>query len=421
MDNPQVVVIGAGASGMMSAIAAAQKGASVIILEKKERPGRKIKITGKGRCNITNTKSWEEFSSHLHPNKRFLKKAFYSFSNIDTVKFFEEIGVKCVVERGDRVFPESGSASTVVDALQARMDSLGIEQYYNSPVLRLEVANNRIEKVVTRSRSYVPGVVILATGGLSYPFTGSDGDGYEFAKSMGHSIVECWPSLTALLPKNYSEELEGLTLKNIELSLYVGKDMVQIERGDIDFTNNGVEGSLGYRVSRKAVKALIYGNKCWLSINLKPSVPDSTLEARIIEEIKQLNSSSTTALLRKFMPKQLIDSFLKDNNLPDSLSKIMDNYKFVMELRESLKGWKMEIVSFTSYERAVVTAGGISLNEIYPKTMRSRVVENLFLSGEIIDLDGDTGGYNLQIAFSTGFKAGEESAAYLTLNSKTGV
>ncbi len=421
MDNSQVVVIGAGAAGMMSAIAAAQRGASVIILEKKERPGRKIRITGKGRCNITNTKPWAEFATHLHPNKKFLKQAFYSFSNSDTVSFFEEIGVKCTIERGDRVFPESGSAATVVDALKARMDSLDIKQYYNSPVLELELIDNKIGKVVTSSGSYIPGAVILATGGLSYPLTGSDGDGYEFAKNVGHSIVDCWPSLTALLPKNYYKELEGLTLKNIELSLYVGKDLVQLERGDIDFTNNGIEGSLGFRVSRKAVKALINGNKCYLTINLKPAVADSDLENRIIEEIKQLKSNSITALLRKFMPNQLIYPFIKDNKLPDSLSKITDDYKFAIELRENLKKWEIEIVSFTSYERAVITAGGISLNEIFPKTMKSRIVENLFLCGEIIDLDGDTGGYNLQIAFSTGYKAGEESAAYITLNSKTGI
>lgn len=417
MDKSQVVVIGAGASGMMAAIAAAQKGASVVLLEKRERPGRKIRITGKGRCNITNTKPWAQFSTHIHPNKKFLKQAFYSFSNSDTVSFFEEIGVKCMVERGDRVFPESGSAVTVVEALQTRMDKLGIEQYYNSPVLNLEIVNGRVESVVTRSHSFPAGAVILATGGLSYPLTGSDGDGYEFAKQAGHSIVECWPSLTALLPKNYSLELDGLSLKNIELSLYVGKDIVQLERGDIDFTNNGIEGSLGYKVSRKAVKALINGNKCTLAINIKPAVSDSNLESRIIEEIKGLNSNSISALLRKFMPKQLIYPFIQGNNLPDSLSKIKDHYKFVMELRESLKEWKLEIESFTSYERAVITAGGISLNEIFPKTMKSRVVENLFLCGEIIDLDGDTGGYNLQIAFTTGNKAGEE-AAYLTMSSK---
>lgn len=421
MDNSQVVIIGAGASGMMSAIAAAQKGASVVVLEKKERPGRKVRITGKGRCNITNTKSWADFSTHLHPNQRFLRPAFYSFSNDHTIKFFEEIGVKCVVERGDRVFPQSGSATTVVDALQAKMVSLGVEQHYNTPVLRVDSSNNRVDRVVTSSRTYNPGALIIATGGLSYPLTGSTGDGYKFAESLGHSIVECWPSLTALMPKNYSHELEGITLKNIELSLFIVKDMVQSQRGDIDFTNNGIEGPLGFKVSRKAVKALINGNSCSLIINLKPALSDSKLESRIIKEIKELNSNSTLALLRKFMPKQLIKTFIRDNNLPESLSNIRDSYQFVMDLRESLKSWKLDIVSYTSYERAVVTAGGISLDEIFPKTMKSRIVDNLFFSGEVIDLDGDTGGYNLQIAFSTGFRAGEEAASYLALNSKTGV
>ncbi|MDO9679377.1 MAG: aminoacetone oxidase family FAD-binding enzyme [Bacteroidales bacterium] len=414
MEHREVIVIGAGAAGMMAAITAARGGAKVTLIEKMEKAGRKIRITGKGRCNITNTKSWQEFSTHLHPNSRFLKHAFYSFDNTETVKFFEEIGLKTVIERGDRVFPLSGIASDVVDSLVNEINKLNIKVLYNTNVKDIDLTEGNIRSITAISNgkriSLMADAFIIASGGLSYPLTGSTGDGYKFAEKCGHKITECFPSLTALMPVGYSSELIGLQLKNCEITLIAGKDMVQKEMGDLDFTNNGIEGSIGYKISRKAVKTLISGGKCSVSIDLKPAIDIETLTKRIEKEITELRGPFTSLLLQKLLPSQAIRPFMEMNNLSSDINKLLRSLD-ISGLAEILKNWQMDIDSFTSYERAVITAGGVSLDEIISKNMKSRLVQNLWFAGEIIDLDGDTGGYNLQIAFSTGFLAGKSATA----------
>jgi hypothetical protein len=414
MEHREVIVIGAGAAGMMAAITAARGGAKVTLIEKMEKAGRKIRITGKGRCNITNTKSWQEFSTHLHPNSRFLKHAFYSFDNTETVKFFEEIGLKTVIERGDRVFPLSGIASDVVDSLVNEINKLNIKVLYNTNVKDIDLTEGNIRSITAISNgkriSLMADAFIIASGGLSYPLTGSTGDGYKFAEKCGHKITECFPSLTALMPVGYSSELIGLQLKNCEITLIAGKDMVQKEMGDLDFTNNGIEGSIGYKISRKAVKTLISGGKCSVSIDLKPAIDIETLKKRIEKEITELRGPFTSLLLQKLLPSQAIRPFMEMNNLSSDINKLLRSLD-ISGLAEILKNWQMDIDSFTSYERAVITAGGVSLDEIISKNMKSRLVQNLWFAGEVIDLDGDTGGYNLQIAFSTGFLAGKSATA----------
>lgn len=421
MLSGSVVVIGGGAAGMLAAISAARNGANVTILEKMERLGRKVRITGKGRCNITNTKTWGEFSTHIYPKHNFFKPAFFNFSNSDTVAFFESIGVKTVTERGERVFPLSEKASDVVDALSSELERLGV-----ITLLRTRVTGILTENGVVRELSAItetqtgkkqiilnPLAIIIATGGLSYPATGSDGDGYIFAEKSGHKINECTPSLTALMPAGYNWELEGLRLKNVELTLYIGRDPVQKEMGDLDFTNNGVEGSIGYKISRKAVKAIKSGNRCSLLLDLKPALSNEQLAARITRELNAANGISLKFLLKKLLPEQLISSFIAYSRLDNESISFGRREKTVEKLVKSMKCWAMEVESFTSYERAVITAGGVSLDDIYPKSMQSRVVPNMFFAGEVIDLDGDTGGYNLQIAFSTGYLAGRSAAGYL--------
>jgi hypothetical protein len=414
MEHREVIVIGAGAAGMMAAITAARGGAKVTLIEKMEKAGRKIRITGKGRCNITNTKSWQEFSTHLHPNSRFLKHAFYSFDNTETVKFFEEIGLKTVIERGDRVFPLSGIAADVVDSLVNEINKLNIKVLYNTSVKDIELTEGNIRSITAVSNgkriSLMADAFIIASGGLSYPLTGSTGDGYKFAAKCGHKITECFPSLTALMPVGYSSELIGLQLKNCEITLIAGKDMVQKEMGDLDFTNNGIEGSIGYKISRKAVKTLISGGKCRVSIDLKPAIDIETLKKRIEKEITELRGPFTSLFLQKLLPSQAIRPFMEMNNLSSDINKLLRSLD-ISGLAEILKNWQMDIDSFTSYERAVITAGGVSLDEIISKNMKSRLIKNLWFAGEIIDLDGDTGGYNLQIAFSTGFLAGKSATA----------
>ena len=413
MKKRELIIIGAGAAGMMAAAAAAKNGVSVLILEKMERAGRKIRITGKGRCNITNTKDWNEFSTHIHPNPSFFKHSFFSFSNKETIAFFESIGLKCTIERGDRVYPESQLATDVVDKLAGHLKSAGVEIRYNSIVRDIVYEEGHIKQVVYENGGRLviedAEAVIIATGGLSYPSTGSDGDGYKFADKLGISLKDCHPSLTALkLDFDYSP-LKWLILKNVGLSLFVGKDMVQHEMGELEFTDNGLEGSIGYKVSRRAVRALINGEKVFLVLDLKPAVDKASLSSRLLKDME--TDKNIRRLLRHYMPEQLIETFISAN--PKKLSSLTTpDVRIADEIASFMKEWKMVIKDYTSYERAVITAGGISLDEIVAKKMVSRKYPNLFFAGEVIDLDGDTGGYNLQIAFSTGYTAGRE-AAYL--------
>ncbi|MEA5007012.1 MAG: aminoacetone oxidase family FAD-binding enzyme [Rikenellaceae bacterium] len=413
MKTRELIIVGAGAAGMMAAVAAAKNGVSVLLLEKMEKAGRKIRITGKGRCNITNTKDWNEFSSHIHPNANFFKHSFFAFSNKETISFFESIGLQCLVERGDRVYPESGVASDVVEKLISHLKLLGVEIRYNTIVREILHDGGYIKQVVYESGGKVykedAEAVIIATGGLSYPSTGSDGDGYKFAMNLGISLKECHPSLTALKPDFDYLPLKWLVLKNVELSLFVGKDLVQNEMGELEFTDNGLEGSIGYKVSRRAVKALINGEKVFVVIDLKPGVDKSTLSSRLFKDIEA--DKNIRRLLRHYMPEQLLDTFI--SYMPKRFSSLnVADVKIADEIAAFMKEWKMVVKGYTSYERAVITAGGVSLDEIVAKKMVSRKFPNLFFAGEVIDLDGDTGGYNLQIAFSTGYTAGRE-AAYL--------
>lgn len=408
MIQSQLIVIGGGAAGMFAAAIAAEAGLNVLLLEKNARCGRKIALTGKGRCNLTNTKPWEEFATHIHPKNIFLKNAFYSMSNIKVMEFFERIGLPLTVERGDRVFPQSMRAQDVTDVLLAHLKSLGVKVITEAEVDSIsksecDADGKSLFCVVDKNgRSYTSQSVIVATGGLSYPVTGSTGDGYRFAKELGHKITGCFPSLTAVMPSNYSQQYHGISLKNVELTLFVNGDEVMSQFGDLDFTNGGIEGPIGFKISRKAVYNLINGQKVSVKLDLKPAVSLEQLAGRIKREIDQmapalksrLNTEGAKAissiLLPKLMPKALIIPFVAANN---GIT--------VANLPQKLKNWSFPISSYVGYERCVVTAGGVSLAEISQKTMESKLQKGLYFAGEVIDLDGDTGGYNLQIAFST--------------------
>ena len=407
-----VLVIGAGAAGCIAAIKAAEAGASVALLEKNAKLGRKIMITGKGRCNITNAKKWSEFSSHLHPKPAFLKAAFHNFSNLDTIAFFESIGVETVLTRDDRVFPQTMSAATVVDALAAKLQQAGVKTVFSCEVNHVaKLENGHFEVTFLRDAGgkFASGkaysrTVIVATGGLSYPATGSTGAGYEIAKDFGHTIKKTFPSLTALVPEHYDTRLAGIELLNVMVTLNVGRDVVACEFGDLQFTDGGLEGPLGFKISRKAVWALLNGDKVMVSIDLKPAVSPSLFAERVVREAQQAGVTAANfnrkkeSFLRKFMPQALIEPFVAGNELT------LDN------LATKIKDWRLRIVDYVGYRRAVVTAGGVSLDEIVSKTMHSRNTEGLYFAGEVLDMDADTGGYNLQIAFSTGALAGKSAA-----------
>ena len=419
--NTDILIIGGGAAGLFSAASTILFSKennldlpSVTVVEKMKRCGRKIGITGKGRCNLTNTKGWEDFSIHIHPDKNFFRPAFYEMSNVRTMEFFEKIGLPLVKERGDRVFPASYRASDVTSVLLDYVKSNGVKVVTGFETVKIINRLSRQSSVSVETRFTAESLsgsrigakyLILATGGLSYPSTGSTGSGYIFAKDLGHKIVNCFPSLTALIPNNYSScSLGGISLKNVSVSLIVNGNKVREEFGDLDFTTDGIEGPIGFKISREAVYNLKMGQKVSLSLDLKPAVTYDKLKRRIEKEVSEKRLPMNKLLL-SYLPKSLIDPFMKlqrplnYNNLPDKL-----------------KEWRFVIDSCVGYRRAVVTAGGVDLKEVNTKTMQSKIVEGLYFAGELLNLDADTGGYNLQIAFSTGALAAKSIVREIATN-----
>ena len=396
---------------MMAAIRAAEMlgdGSRIALFDKNDRLGRKIYLTGKGHCNLTNRRSWEEFAPHIHPNQGFLKQAFRAFSNEALIRFFEEeLHVQTVTLQGQRVYPASLVAGDVARALERRIRELGVVVHYGTAVGSLaELADFA--------------GIIIATGGKSYPVTGSTGDGYRFAEEAGHTVTTTFPSETALRPRDYDPGLPGLEMKNVGLQLYVDHTLVESDQGDFSFTDDGLESGIAYHLSRRAVWALVNGQRVDIILDLKPALTEEQLVNRMkraeqaggFRSREHFSASGTKSraaqpvpsALETFalLPKALINPFLRAHP-----GLTTDN------LPAALKRWIFPITDYKGYDRAVVTAGGVSLKEIVPKTMASRLRPGLYFCGEVLDLDGDTGGYNLQIAFSTGALAGISAARYL--------
>lgn len=460
----EIIVIGGGASGLMAAYAAARTSveagsdARVLLLEKMPRVGRKIMITGKGRCNFTNLKEWNEFSAHIQSKANFVKSAFYNFTSADAIDFFEGYGMRSVVERGDRAFPASYHASDAVDTLVRAVQRYGVSIQTECEVRSVSVSADGF-KVEYEGGTHICRKLILATGGLSYPGTGSTGDGYGWAQSLGHSLRPCFPSLTAVVPRGYKLDdeivsefkghihrssplsefgrmLNGIQLKNVGVVLEIEGSEAASETGDLDFTDGGIEGPIGFQVSRKAVKAIINGSRVALSVDLKPGVELDEVTARVKslwDEISRdprsrglKDREKCRILLGKLMPWDLIPAFLESN--PEIItvekSRSAGRYRGQVQystkvwvnlnaIARALKSWRFEIAGFVGYERSVVTAGGVNTDEFIAKTMESRLVPGLYLCGELLDIDSDTGGYNLQTAFSTGYLAGQSAAKAL--------
>lgn len=409
MNETQTLIIGGGAAGLMAAYGAASKGSKVVLLEKMPRPGRKIMITGKGRCNFTNVKPWEEFKLHIHPKCDFLRPAFRNLTPEALIAFFERYGMSCVVERGDRAFPESHRSSDVVDALVRAAEGAGATLRCGVSVTNILRQGETFIVNCADGSSWRCSKLIITTGGLSYPTTGSTGDGYAWASNFGHKITPRFPSLTALKPRDYVAPAESISLKNVELSSYIDGCLAQSEFGDLDFTNGGIEGPLGFRLSRKCVKALTNGSKVRLSIDLKPAVPVVELAERVAALWKEVGEDPRSkgrsfetrflVLVGKLLPREVIPMFMR--NFPRLTPE---------KLPSALKAWSLDIGGYVGYERCVVTAGGVNLDEVDRKTLQSRLCPGLYLAGEILDLDADTGGYNLHIAFSTGYLAGTSAS-----------
>lgn len=476
-----IIVVGGGAAGLMAAVGAAQvlsesaQGGTVTVLEKMPKAGRKVMITGKGRCNFTNLKDWTDFSAHIRTDVNFVSPAWHNLTPQGMVDFLKQYGLRSVVERGDRAYPASHMAGDVVDTLLRACTLNGVKVVTDCEVKTIDVTPRGFsldcvqttrkqvrerEELTIEPVEYNCKKLVIATGGLSYPGTGSTGDGYLWAEELGHEVDACFPSLTALVPVGYKEAsalageikqafrgrtvygkakerkiaplpawypkfekhiervtplsdlgelFNGNSLENVQLSLSVGGNLVQQEFGDVEFTDGGLEGPLGFMVSRKAVKALIDGQKVAVSLDLKPAVELEKLDADVHEKWEDVIHDERSKgqsfqrlfriMLGKLIPWNLTLAFLKTNPQVS-----------VDSLAATLKDWRMDIAGFVGFERCVITAGGISTAQVVAKTLESKKQPGLYFAGEVLDMDCDTGGYNLQAAFSTGYLAGQSAA-----------
>ena len=408
-----VIVIGAGAAGMMAAGAAARSGRRVLLIEKMDKSGRKVRITGKGRCNVTNARPAEEFAAQVRTNAEFLGQAFAEFNNRAAIRFFEKAGVKLDIERGERVFPKSGKAWDIANALLEYCYENGVKIIYNTRVTEIMTLGDKVFGVryINRrgfERKEECPQVIVATGGVSYPATGSTGDGYTFAADLGHTVEPVRPSLTPLVSSHAQiRYLDKVLLRNVRATLYIDNEPVREEFGELGFSERGIEGAVALRMSRDAVDALIDGKGVGLMVDLKPGLTEEMLRERIARERAEMGPEEVfSELLRKLVPKALVIPLSEEvgAHSKNYIRKITPEQ--IERLVKLLKGMVFPISDYAPFEYAVVTAGGVSCEDVNRYTMESLKVKGLYFAGEVLDLDANTGGYNLQIAFSTGRLAG---------------
>ncbi len=402
----KVAVIGGGAAGLMAAYAAAKNGNDVTVFEKNSRPARKVMITGKGRCNVTNNCDKDTFLQNTPHGARFMYSAYSAFSSADTMSFFEEMGVPLKTERGNRVFPVSDKAVDIVDALASAVSKNNVK-LVNASVIKVNAEANRIQSITLQNgQMHFFDRVIVATGGMSYPVTGSTGDGYRFAQEFGHTVTPLRGSLVPIMVKeNFCSRLCGLSLKNVKLSLYLEGKRKPIfsELGEMMFTDFGITGPLVLSASAYIDKEPeLYSIK----IDLKPALDNETLDKRILRDFTSGANKDFINSLDELLPKRLI-SVIVGNTGTDPRKKVNSLTKEERaRLVKEMKEMHLSVFRLRPIEEAVITSGGIKLNEIDPATMQSKIIEGLYFAGEIIDVDCFTGGFNLQVAFSTGYLAG---------------
>lgn len=404
----KVIVVGGGAAGMMAAIHAGELGNDVVLLEKNEKLGKKIYITGKGRCNVTNNCDVEDIFKNINRNPKFLYSAIYGFDNSSVYELIESMGCPLKVERGGRVFPVSDHASDIIKALQKALGENGVEVRLNTSVKDIIVKEGNAVGVILQDGSNLfSDKVILATGGLSYPTTGSTGDGLRFAENNGHTIAKTMPSLIPLIIKEeWVKKLQGLSLKNVELRLFSEKKCVFKDLGEMIFTHFGVSGPLVLSLSSYYDNEREKGKETMLSLDLKPALSEEELDRRVLKDFEKYTNKKFKNSLDDLLPKTLIPVIVE-------LSEI-DPFKAVNEVTKEerkrlvhlVKNLSFSPVGTASIEEAIITRGGVNVKEINSSTMESKLVKNLYFAGEMIDVDAMTGGFNLQIAWSTGYLAG---------------
>ena len=415
----KVVIIGGGPAGMMAAITAAERGQEVILIEKMKTLGRKLLITGKGRCNITSSLSMEDFIKNVPGNGKFLFSAFKNYTNKDIISFLKRQGLDVKEERGNRIFPITDKSQDVLNCFIKRLEQLNVKIIYNSRVD--EIITEKEEDIIkvigvkVNNKIINANKIIIATGGKSYPLTGSTGDGYEIAKKLGHTITKIKPSLVPLeiVEKNQCIELQGLSLKNVEIKLTDSESNKSIynDFGEMLFTHLGVSGpiilsSSAHLVRYKDIENKLLNKKIKLKIDFKPALSEEKLEQRILRDFEEIKNKQYKNSLNKLLPQKLINIIIEKSNI-NADKKINEITKEERKrLVKILKNFELTIKSFRTIDEAIITSGGIDIKELNPKTMESKKVKGLYFAGEVIDVDAYTGGFNLQIAYSTGYTAG---------------
>ncbi len=401
----KVVIIGGGPSGMISAIFQKRLGHEVVLIEKNEKLGKKLYITGKGRCNLCNDCDENEFLLNVVSNPKFLTGAIYSFNPQNTMDFFESIGLKLKTERGNRVFPLSDKSSDVIKVLQNELINLGVELKLSETVLETKINDNGIFHILSDKNEYFADKLVIATGGITYPSTGSTGDGYSFAERFGHKVTERFPSLCGMnLSGTDYKQLQGVSLKNVKLKTTVNNKTVHEEQGELLFTHYGVSGPLILTCS--ALLCRRQKEKIKISIDLKPALSEEQLDKRILRDFSDFKNKELKNSLDKLLPKALIPLVIQRCEIPESKKVSVITSVERSRLVQVIKNLEFKFDSLRGVNEAVITSGGVSVKEINPKTMESKLVKGLYFVGEVLDVDAFTGGFNLQIAFSTAHSAG---------------
>ena len=407
MNEFDLIVVGAGPAGMLAAGRAAELGGKVLVLEKMRQPGRKLLITGKGRCNVTNDATIGEFITHVFPNGRFLRNVFAQFFSKDILALLEKYGVDVVLERGGRYFPASDKSMDVLKALLAWLKELNVEIRCAYRVENLVVENKTIKGVMANGQFFAAKNVVLATGGISYPATGSNGEGYQLARRVDHSIVKVLPALVSIdTVGDMAQKLQGLNLKNVRATVWVNDKKASDAFGEMIFTHFGLSGPIILTLSRIVVAELQNKNKVEISVDLKTALDEQKLDARLLRDLNEHGKKKLVNILHLWLPASMVPVFIESLALDPDKECHQVLGKERKQILNMLKNLRFKVSGHRSFKEAIITAGGVSTNEISSKTMESKLVTGLYFAGEMIDLDAETGGYNLQIAYSTGWVAG---------------